>query len=134
MIVSTRSMPTSSAGGRRPVALPSPPGRMSMPTTVAGVKVAVVAEFYPSDRDPVLGVWAHRQAVAARDAGADVQVAVLHRPVPPQAEIRSARAWRRARKQPRRATIDGIDVTYVRYLSPPRGRSYGRWGEWAGPG
>ncbi len=30
----------------------------------------VVAEFYPSRRDPVLGVWAHRQALAARDAGA----------------------------------------------------------------
>ena len=32
--------------------------------------------------DPVLGIWAHRQALAARDAGADVRVLVLHRPVP----------------------------------------------------
>jgi hypothetical protein len=37
------------------------------------VKVCVVAEFYPRAADPVLGVWAHRQAVAARDAGADVR-------------------------------------------------------------
>ena len=35
-------------------------------------RVAVVAEFYPSERDPVLGIWAHRQALAARDAGAEV--------------------------------------------------------------
>jgi hypothetical protein len=34
------------------------------------MRVAVVAEFYPRAIDPVLGVWAHRQAVAARDAGA----------------------------------------------------------------
>ena len=44
-----------------------------------GPRVAVVAEFYPSRRDPVLGIWAHRQALAARDAGADVRVLVLHR-------------------------------------------------------
>src|SRR3954451_23777735 len=118
MIVSTRSMPTSSAGVRRPVALPSPPGRMSMPTTVAGVKVAVVAEFYPSDRDPVLGVWAHRQALAARDAGADVDVLVLHRLVPPRASLQTRR-WRsetRSRlREPRRQERDGITVPYVPY-------------------
>ncbi len=34
------------------------------------VKVCVVAEFYPRADDPVLGIWAHRQALAARDAGA----------------------------------------------------------------
>jgi redox-sensitive bicupin YhaK (pirin superfamily) len=41
------------------------------------VRVAVVAEYYPRAADPVLGVWAHRQALAARDAGADVRVLVL---------------------------------------------------------
>ena len=51
------------------------------------MKVAVVAEFYPSRRDPVLGVWAHRQALAARDAGAEVRVLVLHRLVPPRASF-----------------------------------------------
>ena len=49
------------------------------------MKVAVVAEFYPSRRDPVLGIWAHRQALAARDAGAEVRVLVLHRLIPPRA-------------------------------------------------
>ncbi|MBA2349563.1 MAG: hypothetical protein H0V81_14850, partial [Solirubrobacterales bacterium] len=47
------------------------------------MRVCVVAEFYPRAHDPVLGIWAHRQALAARDAGADVRVVVLHRPIPP---------------------------------------------------
>ena len=34
----------------------------------------------PAAADPVLGVWAHRQALAARYAGAEVRVLVLHRP------------------------------------------------------
>ena len=49
------------------------------------MKVAVVAESSPSRRDPVLGIWAHRQALAARDAGAEVRVLVLHRLIPPRA-------------------------------------------------
>ena len=56
---------------------------------VDDVKVAVVAEYYPRADDPVLGVWAHRQALAARDAGAEVRVLVLHRPVPSYAALRS---------------------------------------------
>jgi hypothetical protein len=47
------------------------------------VRVAVLAEWYPSPTDPVHGVWAHRQAVAARDAGADVRVIAARRPIPP---------------------------------------------------
>src|SRR5919202_9951 len=54
-----------------------------------GMRVAVVAEYYPRASDPVLGVWAHRQALAARAAGADVRVLVLHRPVPPRAALQS---------------------------------------------
>lgn len=97
------------------------------------LRVCVVAEFYPRADDPVLGVWAHRQAVAARDAGADVRVLVLHRPVPPRAtHPRDAvRTLRRMRAQPRRTTLDGIPVEYVRFHSPPRERSYGSWGRWA---
>src|SRR3954452_4056969 len=53
------------------------------------MRVAIVAEYYPRAGDPVLGVWAHRQALAAREAGADVRVLVLHRPVPPRAALRT---------------------------------------------
>jgi teichuronic acid biosynthesis glycosyltransferase TuaC len=98
------------------------------------VRVAVVAEFYPRAADPVLGVWAHRQATAARDAGAEVRVLVLHRPVPPADRLHE-RDWRALRVawQPRRATLDGLEVEYIPFLAPPRPRSYGSWGAWAAP-
>jgi glycosyltransferase involved in cell wall biosynthesis len=94
------------------------------------MRVAVVAEFYPRRHDPVLGVWAHRQALAARDAGAQVSVFVLHRLVPPRRDLMAAA---RLARQPRRERLDGLEVRYVRYVSPPRGRSYGSWGAWAAP-
>jgi teichuronic acid biosynthesis glycosyltransferase TuaC len=97
------------------------------------VRVAVVAEYYPRADDPVLGVWAHRQAMAARDAGADVRVLVLHRPVPPRSALRAPSAWASALRQPLRAELDGIPVTYVPFLAPARPRSYGTWGAWAAP-
>ena len=99
------------------------------------MKVLIVAEYYPRAGDAVLGVWAHRQALAARDAGAEVQVLVLHRPLPPLAALRSgdARRARAAIRQPRRAMLDGIEVRYLRYLSPPRPWSYQAWGAWAAP-
>ena len=99
------------------------------------MKVAIVSEFYPRAHDPVLGVWAHRQAIAARDAGADVRVVVLYRPVPPRAtrprEV--PRALRTLTAQPRHATLDGIEVEYVPFLAPPRPYTYGTWGAWAAP-
>jgi teichuronic acid biosynthesis glycosyltransferase TuaC len=94
------------------------------------LKALVVAEFYPRAHDPVLGIWAHRQAVAARAAGADVRVAVLYRPIPPKAD---PAALGRYLRQPPRARLDGITVDYVPFVSPPRGGSYGRWGAWAAP-
>ncbi len=97
-----------------------------------------MAEFYPSVRDPVLGVWAHRQALAARDAGAEVRVLVLHRLVPPRSSLAAgprgvARALGELLREPRRQTRDGLHVTYVPYVSPPRERSYAAWGAWAAP-
>jgi teichuronic acid biosynthesis glycosyltransferase TuaC len=97
--------------------------------------VCVVAEYYPRRRDPVLGVWAHRQALAVRDAGADVRVLALERPVPPASALGSARRLARelagAVTQPRRDTLDGLEVEYVRFVSPPRERSYPTWDRWA---
>jgi glycosyltransferase involved in cell wall biosynthesis len=99
------------------------------------MRVVVVAEYYPRAADPVLGVWAHRQALAARAAGADVRVLVLHRPVPSRAALRSRRpaALVEPLRQPLRAAPDGIEVRYVPFLAPPRPRSYGSWGAWAAP-
>ena len=97
------------------------------------MRVAVVSEYYPRAHDPVLGVWAHRQALAARDAGADVRVLVLYRPIPPRStpprDLPSA--TRRLLRQPRHATLDGIAVEYVplRRAAAPAGlRVVGRVG------
>ncbi len=99
------------------------------------MRVLVVAEYYPRAADPVLGIWAHRQAVAARDAGAEVQVLVLHRPLPPLAALRARNpgAIAEVLRQPRRTERDGIRIEYLRYLSPPRPWSYSTWGAWAAP-
>jgi len=100
------------------------------------MRVCVVAEYYPRRRDPALGAWAHRQAVAARDAGADVRVLALERPLPTAAAGRAVvrgrpgealAELRAAASQPRRDVLDGIEVEYVRFLAPPRERSYARW-------
>jgi teichuronic acid biosynthesis glycosyltransferase TuaC len=99
------------------------------------MRVAVVAEYYPRRADPSLGVWAHRQALAARAAGAEVEVLVLHRPVPSLSAVRSGHpgALIEPLRQPLRTRLDGIGVTYVPFLAPPRPRSYGTWGAWAAP-
>jgi teichuronic acid biosynthesis glycosyltransferase TuaC len=99
------------------------------------VKVAVVTEYYPRAADPVLGVWAHRQALAARDAGAEVRVLVLHRPLPSYAALRSGdpRALVAPLRQPLRTAPDGIEVRFVPFVAPPRPTTYGRWGAWAAP-
>jgi glycosyltransferase involved in cell wall biosynthesis len=102
------------------------------------VRALVVAEFYPSRRDPVLGIWAHRQALAARDAGAEVRVLVLHRLVPPRAALAAgpsagARALAQLVREPRSQTRDGLEISYVPYVSPDRRRTYATWGAWAAP-
>jgi teichuronic acid biosynthesis glycosyltransferase TuaC len=102
------------------------------------VKVLVIAEFYPSRSDPVMGIWAHRQALAARDAGADVRVLVLHRLVPPRSALSAgpaaaASALAGLAREPRSQVRDGLRIGYVPYVSPDRRRSYATWGKWAAP-
>jgi teichuronic acid biosynthesis glycosyltransferase TuaC len=99
------------------------------------MKALVLAEYYPRAEDPTLGVWAHRQTVAARDAGAEVRVVVLHRPLPPLSALRRGdmAALRRVAAQPAVEVLDGVRVEYLRYLSPPRPWSYAEWGAWAAP-
>ena len=101
------------------------------------MNVCVVAEYYPRERDPVLGIWAHEQALAAREAGTDVRVLALERPIPPLAALRRPASLPAAvaaiARQPRHEVRDGIEVEYVRFVAPPRERSYARWDRWARP-
>ncbi len=97
------------------------------------MRVLILAEYYPRAADPTLGVWAHRQSLAALDAGADIRVLVLHRPLPPLADVRRlrVRAIGDALAQPATTVLDGVRVNYLRYLSPPRPWTYSSWGAWA---
>jgi len=99
------------------------------------MRVAIVAEYYPRAHDPALGVWAHRQALAAAAAGADVHVLVLHRPLPSRAALRARdlAALTAPLRQPLQTELDGLPVTYVPFLAPPRPRTYATWGSWAAP-
>jgi glycosyltransferase involved in cell wall biosynthesis len=104
------------------------------------LRVAVVAEWYPSPGDPVLGIWAHKQAVAARDAGAEVRVLALRRPIPPLSMFHMPPAlgefgrWLEgARTSLRPWMLDGLSVEPVPFVAPPRPISYGSWGYWAAP-
>lgn len=106
------------------------------------MKVAVLAEWYPSPADPVHGVWAHRQALAAADAGAQVRVLVMRRPVPPLSVLARVRRGERgvlaswfagARADLSPWELDGLSVTPVPWLGPPRPLSYGSWGWWMAP-
>jgi len=113
--------------------------RVASPGRISDIpKVAVVSEFYPRRSDPVLGVWAHRQALAAQAAGVELQVLVLHRLVPSRATLSGGprqvlSAIADLLRQPRHETRDGVRITYVRYISPPRSRAYAHWGKWATP-
>jgi glycosyltransferase involved in cell wall biosynthesis len=104
------------------------------------LRVAVVAEYYPRPGHPGLGIWAHKQALAVGEEGVDVQVLALERPLPPLNVLRGLpdprpfREWlRTVRAQPGSDVLGGIQVHYVRFVSPPRPLSYGSWGAWAAP-
>jgi len=102
------------------------------------MRVAVVAEWYPSPVDPVHGIWAHRQALAAREAGAEVRILAARRPIPPLSAIRggplATAAWLRGtRALVAPFELDGLTVTPVPWASPPRPLSYGAWGHWLAP-
>jgi teichuronic acid biosynthesis glycosyltransferase TuaC len=102
------------------------------------MRVLVVAEWYPSPADPVHGIWAHRQALAVREAGAQVRVLALRRPVPPIAVARAgpaaiARWTRSAPAMLRPRELDGLHIQPVPFLAPPRPLSYGSWGAWIAP-
>jgi teichuronic acid biosynthesis glycosyltransferase TuaC len=101
------------------------------------VRVAVVAEYYPRPSDPAWGIWAHRQAAGVLERGVDVRALALERPLPPLRAVRRPDLGLlrdsacRVRHQPADATLDGVPVRYVRFISPPRPLSYASWGWWA---
>lgn len=107
-----------------------------------GLKVAVVAELFPSPLDHVSGIWALRQAQAVQALGVDLKVIALRRPIPPVRSVRplvrmppetsEIGRWARGSLAARRSVeVEGVPASSAWYLSPPRGISYGSWGLWA---
>ena len=103
-----------------------------------GLRVAVVAEYYPRPSDPAWAIWAHRQAAGVRKRGVEVRVVALDRPLPSRTDIRALPDlgpighWWRAFVDPLGPTVlDGVPVRYARFFSPPRPLSYSTWGWWA---
>jgi glycosyltransferase involved in cell wall biosynthesis len=100
--------------------------------------VAIVAEYYPRPSDPAWGIWAHRQAMGARERGVDVRVVALDRPLPSRNDVRALPDlgplghWARRFVEPLDPVVlDEVPVTYARFFSPPRPLSYSTWGRWA---
>ncbi len=60
---------------------------------------------------------------------------MLHRPVPSRAALRERdpKQLIAPLRQPLRAERDGLRVTYVPFLAPPRPRTYASWGKYAAP-
>lgn len=71
------------------------------------MRVAIVAELYPSSAEPTAGVWAHRQALAAREAGAALEVFALRMHAIARAHTRGA---------PLLEELDGIAVHSIGHL------------------
>lgn len=111
------------------------------------MRVAVLAELSPADRDPFVGGWAHRQALAARQAGAEVHVLMLRRPGSADSALNALQHEREVERRARAATADQppqkgegtlrdeesgqLSVHHVPYIPPPRSRSPSQGGAWA---
>ena len=95
---------------------------------ILDVKALIVAEYYPRAGDPVRGVWAHRQALAARDAGCGRPGAGA---APADAvAVGAAPAWpaRRVGRQPAHARLDGLRGRTTCAISPRRTKELLTWG------
>src|SRR4051794_5394358 len=88
------------------------------PEGTSELRVVVVAEYYPRRVASHLGIWAHRQALAAREAGAEIRVLVLPRVIPPRAALERARlsAMLAPLRQPLWDDVDGLRVWYLPFI------------------
>ncbi|KAB7514665.1 glycosyltransferase [Halosegnis rubeus] len=81
------------------------------------MNVLIVSHLYPTPNDSVPGIFVHQQAQALIERGHTVRV-ISPTPYVPNVPYLSNR-WERFSDTPSRAHIDGIDVSYPKYLSLP---------------
>ncbi|NHX36807.1 MULTISPECIES: glycosyltransferase [Halolamina] len=81
------------------------------------MNILIVSHLYPTPADSVSGIFVHQQAQALQERGHTVRVIspTPYIPSVPQLPER----WARFRDTPDHSRIDGIDISYPKYLSLP---------------
>jgi len=85
---------------------------------MSAIRVLVLSHMYPARKNPVPGIFVHRQVQALLDVGCEIRVVSPITFTPPL-------FWNKPEQKDRRQTpqsevIDGISVFYPRYLRLPR--------------
>ncbi|MDL0141621.1 glycosyltransferase [Halobacterium salinarum] len=79
--------------------------------------ILIVSHLYPTPADSVPGIFVHQQAQALQERGHSVKVLSPTPYVPNVPHLPNR--WARFRDTPDRSQIDGIDVSYPKYVSLP---------------
>ncbi|QCC43999.1 glycosyltransferase [Halobacterium salinarum] len=81
------------------------------------MNILVVSHLYPTPADSVPGIFVHQQAQALQERGHSIRV-LSPTPYVPKVPHLPDR-WARFRDTPNQSQIDGIDVSYPKYVSLP---------------
>ncbi|MGE5590096.1 MAG: glycosyltransferase family 4 protein [Bacillota bacterium] len=92
------------------------------------MRVLVLSTLYPSPANPVFGVFVHQQVQALARRGIDVRVIS---PVPwaPALLAQINPKWRMYHAIPQQGALDGIQISYPRFLQFPRSLFYASSGK-----
>jgi len=84
------------------------------------MNILIVSHLYPTPDDTAYGIFVHEQAQALAKRGHEIRVIS---PTPYVPYIPYLPDWARFSDTPNRATIDGINIQYPKYLSLPSHRT-----------
>jgi len=83
------------------------------------MRILVISHMYPSARDPVYGVFVHKQVRALTERGCEARV-ISPVPLAPWPLTALKKKWRDYAAVPARDRVEGVPVYYPRYLEFPR--------------
>ena len=93
------------------------------------MRVLFLSLWYPNAENPVLGTFVHEQAVALREAGADIRI-VQPLPLTPFPVPWLKASYRKLASIPQREIHQGFEVYHPRYLTLPRHLYFEHVGDW----
>lgn len=93
------------------------------------MNILVISSYYPSLTNPISGIFVHKQVQELVKNGCQVRV-IAPVPLAPSPLPLLSKKWRGYQATPRSDLLEGVQVTYPRYLSLPRNWFFGRSGEW----